>query len=273
MIFMLSFTNNRYCGDKNNEKEIQSFTERPPPEMTSNNKLFHHIAFTLAEILITLTIIGVIAVLTIPNLIAKKERAEIPVKVKKAYSALYNSLSASQADNGSFSDWDYSTKITDAEWAERYLLPYLKVAKNCGTQQGCRANTYTQNSGTNAVVPYYYTPYYSFVLDDGTTVMLHNSGYASNPELNYYLIGVDINGMKAPNKAGYDLFFFVSIKNSNVVFEPYTWHYNPLSYSKCNHNELLNGINSYEGCARQGYACAALLMCDGWQMKDDYPIK
>ena len=46
------------------------------------------IAFTLAEVLITLVIVGVIAALTIPSMINKTNNQETVSRLKKAYSTL-----------------------------------------------------------------------------------------------------------------------------------------------------------------------------------------
>lgn len=46
-------------------------------------KLSHSQGFTLAEVLITLGIIGVVAALTIPNLVANHRAKELEIALKK----------------------------------------------------------------------------------------------------------------------------------------------------------------------------------------------
>lgn len=58
----------------------------PPPENTSVNKARY--GFTLAEVLITLGIIGVVASLTMPSLIANHRKEVLKTELKKAYSEL-----------------------------------------------------------------------------------------------------------------------------------------------------------------------------------------
>lgn len=57
--------------------------------------------FTLAEVLITLGIIGIVVALTIPTLMQKTNRSEILSKFKKCYNTLANAYSLVYAHNGS----------------------------------------------------------------------------------------------------------------------------------------------------------------------------
>ena len=61
--------------------------------------------FTLAEVLITLVIIGVVAALTIPNLLQKYQEQATVKKVQKFYSTLSNAYSIAMKENGPASEW------------------------------------------------------------------------------------------------------------------------------------------------------------------------
>ncbi len=67
-----------------------------------------YIAFTLAEVLITLGIIGIVAAMTIPNLIAKVDRDSKIANVKKAHSVLNQAIKLSTIDNEDYETWDSS---------------------------------------------------------------------------------------------------------------------------------------------------------------------
>ncbi len=56
--------------------------------------------FTLAEILITLAIIGVVAVLTIPTVVRNYQKTQTVTQLKKVYSALSNTTNFAIADYG-----------------------------------------------------------------------------------------------------------------------------------------------------------------------------
>ena len=60
----------------------------------------YNIAFTLAEVLITLGVIGVVAALTIPNVIAKYQEMAAVVRLKKSYSVVTNAINRAMAEEG-----------------------------------------------------------------------------------------------------------------------------------------------------------------------------
>ena len=95
------------------------------------NKIGLERAFTLAETLITLTIIGVIAVISCMVMIANVRKEATVVQVKSAYSILSNAINKSVLDNGYVEDWDTNEKI----FIEKYLAPYLTHVKKLAVNQ------------------------------------------------------------------------------------------------------------------------------------------
>src|SRR5574344_1609757 len=83
-------------------------------------------AFTLAEVLITLGIIGVVAAMTILTLISNTQKHDTVVKLKKSYTILAQAIKLAEIDNGSVSSWDYSNA---QNFYTTYLKPYLIVNK------------------------------------------------------------------------------------------------------------------------------------------------
>ena len=63
-------------------------------------------AFTLAEVLITLGIIGVVAAITIPTVVAKYQKEETVVKLKKTYSVVNHAILQSIVENDDYSNWE-----------------------------------------------------------------------------------------------------------------------------------------------------------------------
>ena len=57
-------------------------------------------AFTLAEVLITLGIIGVVAAMTLPSLMNKIQKRDTAARLKKFYSAMNQAINRSTVDNG-----------------------------------------------------------------------------------------------------------------------------------------------------------------------------
>ena len=63
-------------------------------------------AFTLAEVLITLGIIGVVAAMTIPVLVQNHRKHVVETKLKKVYSLVNQAIKMSEAEYGDIEYWD-----------------------------------------------------------------------------------------------------------------------------------------------------------------------
>ena len=169
--------------------------------------------FTLAEVLITLTIIGVIAVLTIPNLMQKHQDQEMISRLKKSYSVFTNAYQLSIRENGTPSEWNTTSTDTTIRSDEflKNLLPYLKTQKVCtkgkygcftGTA-GCSHKSLTGQCNWWGNLDGYY--YARGILQDGTTFALNADKQCPNNYCGYIL--VDVNGKKGPNQIGIDTFW------------------------------------------------------------------
>lgn len=93
------------------------------------------LAFTLAEVLITLGIIGVVAALTLPALISNYKKQETTARLKKFYSTMSQAIILSENDNGSSKEWtkayyldldDDSNKSLTLNYFNTYLKSYIK---------------------------------------------------------------------------------------------------------------------------------------------------
>lgn len=96
--------------------------------------------FTLAEVLITLGIIGVVAALTMPSLIQSYKERETVSRVKKFYSMINQALLLAINENGPVDEWDFAeidqeTGINVSNKFFEYLRPHLKITKDCGTPE------------------------------------------------------------------------------------------------------------------------------------------
>ena len=91
-------------------------------------------AFTLAEVLITLGIIGIVSAMTIPTLIKNYQEKVTVTKVKQAYSMLSQAFLFAISENGPVTSWDLGTGMTDPQSHinfANYLKPYLKLTADC----------------------------------------------------------------------------------------------------------------------------------------------
>jgi len=174
--------------------------------------------FTLAEVLITLVIIGVIAAVTIPTVINNTKKQEYVSKLKKTYSVLAQATNKIIAEEGNVENWTTSSDNVYSLYKKQ-----MSVTKDCGAATGCFEQASNLKSATGELANY--SPWNStdgrrFIISDGTLVRITNelspncdvddtnrSGYVCA------LIMVDINGGKKPNQFGRDIFWFALKKD------------------------------------------------------------
>ena len=98
-------------------------------------------AFTLAEVLITLGIIGVVAAMTMPSLIQNTKEKEVISKLKKFQSLMSQAFLMSVNENGTPDNWglDANFNIQTPVLSDKFI-PYLKVTKDCGLIGKCFYN-------------------------------------------------------------------------------------------------------------------------------------
>lgn len=205
--------------------------------------------FTLAEVLITLGIIGVVAALTMPALISNYRKNVVVERLKKFYTVMNQAVLQATEEYGDWKQWDVSA---GDPLIENYLKKYLKILK-----------TERKNSKT-----YYYFP-------DGSMVYPVFSGNTySQIELVFCPVA------SRCEKPGVEKFFFVFNTVSNNYnltrlknpIEPYAWRWSG------KREDLFKGTFgcspdlSDEERGNNDY-CAALIMIDGWRISKDYPFR
>ena len=223
-------------------------------------------AFTLAEVLITLGIIGIVAAITMPILMTKYRNQELEARFKKAYSVIGNVQMRLIGEYGSVYDYfiksDLGGNVANAEQIKYEYIDafskYLNGGKICDY-----SGSYLSCSGLKSS-PISYKTYdgsrNSYLTPDTTT----DRAIVTNDSLTFFFgswrwrnarIYVDINGNTVgPNRLGFDLFAFdidqtdkiVPAKNtaSNVDDDGNSVPVNPCSIYRG--NTQYNGV----GCSR-----------------------
>lgn len=170
-------------------------------------------AFTLAEVLITLLIIGVVASIVIPAIIADTQQAEFKTAWKKVYAEVSQSTIKIMIDNGGTLKGLFQS---NQDMINQYGN-YLVYNKKCGNNNSCwhQANTWFRydNSSVNQ------NQWYGFILNNGSIlapVMFDpdcNSTTSSGtvPKCGWML--VDVNGFKGPNTIEKDIFYIYILEN------------------------------------------------------------
>jgi len=212
-------------------------------------------AFTLAEVLLTLAIIGVIAALTIPAVITKVAKDQYVSGLKKAYNTLKSVEREARQEHGPMENWDWSGDTT-AQF-EKYFLPHFDVLKNCGatTEEGCFATEHTTVTGGIWSTNFNTTNYYKIVTSDGMAWVFTRTGTISPYPQGYFF--VDVNGLKGPNKMGRDIFRF-EVFPSYLGIKPHG------SYIHTGPTVGLPVSDIDSDCARgTGASCAAKVLSEG----------
>ena len=163
-------------------------------------KIYKH-GFTLAEVLITLVIIGVVAALTIPTAINRMQREELRSQFKKAYSATAQAVQKMKIDYGD-TVYDMNSD-TAASFRNRFMQYFsLSCSDNCVVKSNYKnytndANEYLENHLSD-----------NFIAQDGAVY-----GFSKGNASNVLYITIDVNGLKNPNRWGYDVFTFYISNN------------------------------------------------------------
>lgn len=237
----------------------------PPPTLShlarTKNGAF---AFTLAEVLITLLIIGVVAALTIPILMQNHAKQETVSRLQKTFSTLNSAVQMSVVENGPVQNWSYPTVDWDETqsraWWNTYFVPYsnLSVVKECtyDNRTECWAidAKYLDGSVGGGLGGYFF-----WLLKDGSSISFLSLSTEDAQ------LSVDLNGLKKPNIIGKDIFYFVINKTYGRV--RFGGVGRGRTYLLEDHDATCNkSPGTYKGTY-----CGAVIQIDGWQIKDDYP--
>lgn len=215
-------------------------------------------AFTIAEVLIVLGIIGIVAELTLPTLYQGYQKQITLTKLQKFYTIMAQVVKQSEIVNGTTSGWTYGGVNTTAgakTFFDTYLAPYIRKSQDI----------------TCTYAP---TTDYCFSLSDGSVLDIYVSG--SDVEMAVMFNGMPANTSIKNADLGKNIFFFQILRNptTNIHFQPFAYY------------DISSGGSSYVGtrsywttsaractsATAYKYECAGLIMYDNWQIKNDYPF-
>ena len=212
--------------------------------------------FTLAETLVTLSILGIIAAVTIPNLGHKFQDRQTITAIKRAYSILDNAIQLAIIYEGRIETWDFPEKnigysVNNSEYFGQVISKYLPLKEYCGkSNNNCFLYGYDSNNKVRKGV----TGYYQYIDGSLGRQFMSNGMYAGQMTLKNNMrisigrfgglntlsfespIFIDVNGEKGPNRLGYDIFIFGLDNNIGLTLFP--------SSSKKNSNNCNKSINS-----------------------------
>ena len=213
--------------------------------------------FTLAEVLITIGIIGVVAALTMPSLNQKLEDQRNMSSLKKVYSVLQQATNLAISEHEGPEYWgmvDNNNEVVTQIY--KYYKPYFNMMRECQNNSGCWAYPTKYLNGST-----YWSSHssswcqFAFTLADGINVLMDiypasdisgSFGMGSNINYDCLVFWVDINADKLPNQIGRDIFAFI------------------LTHKGLQPAGL--GISDDGDCSvnGKGWMCTAKIIKDGW---------
>lgn len=196
--------------------------------------------FTLAEVLITLAIIGVVASMTLPSVVNKYQEKVTVSKLKKIYSILSQSYLYAVEEYGTPDGWGITERDTGDSESEEYTaqnainirnklfknVKKITVCDNAKNMKACGAakEYFYKNGNVDTGITSTAAQATALTSIDGSTIMIiansggENGEYRGEKQLahTYSIIYIDINGPKPPNTWGTDLFGFYLTKKDVV---------------------------------------------------------
>lgn len=227
-------------------------------------------AFTLAEVLITLGIIGVVAAMTLPILLQKYTNRVVETRLAKFYSTINQAIKISENEYGDKRDWFNEDTTVDVDnegnpikgsstaekWWNKYIAPNLKTT----------SIKYDANG-----LPYFYFPDGSAVKIEKPHILSLWIYYPGNPDKCLQKFKTETKGY------GKCAFMFIYKPDNNNEWK---FHYNkgvePYKYNWDGtladlYNDTSFGCNT--SATYDGTYCTALIQYNGWKIPDDYPFK
>lgn len=225
--------------------------------------------FTLAEVLITLGIIGVVAALTLPTVMANYRKKEVETKLAKIYSVMNQAINLNIAEHGDYKNWvkdcgDHSTTTCTTEdlleWYNTYLGKHIKSTKVITHAK--------EDYNTEGILVY---------LADGSILRIPNYIY----DINFF---TDSKALKNKEYGkNYFIFRFNPYPLSHQVetdykntlgkgFEPFSWQWDGTREGLIEGKDAGAKYGCSQTASLKNY-CAKLIQYEGWKIPDDYPIK
>ena len=217
-------------------------------------------AFTLSEVLITLSIIGVVAALTIPTFVKIYRYKMYASQLQKTYSQLQTATKSVMEDEMTNNFYQTTAGVKNApgdcsKGPCYFAKKYLKTAmEDCGytSSKKCVADNYVTLNGTRAgrLIPNVNTTYCIQTINGATVCFMNNEWTNSRTR-----ITIDVNGPEPPNTVGLDAF----IMNINTDGTFYDWG---------EPEDCGNGTSTIEDICSHAPGCLNKVIKNNWVIKD-----
>ena len=177
-------------------------------------------AFTLAEVLITLGIIGVVAAMTLPDLINKHQNKVLQTAFITSYSLLGQAITKLKADTGLSSLYDYYVVYDENEGgyykSNEFKEDFAKELKfvSYSSQMQPKYRTYDGSKEISADNTSYTMSNFQYALANGALIFFAINGSVDGRGISLL---IDTNGLKGPNRFGFDVFSFKILSSNDKI--------------------------------------------------------
>ena len=256
---------------------LSNFSDTVFSRFTSHFSLKRKAAFTLAEVLITLGIIGIVVALTVPNLVQGYRKHVVETRLKEFYTITQQAFKMAEVDNGDIANWgrygnpgnvyvenDVYSSNSD-EWFDEYISPYLKEEKR---------DLETENFTESRILR---------VLPNGSAFAFNVNAITFFPFADDYYKCAQYGNDLIKKCSGRKYFLFKYYQDSRITPFDYPNHSTKLSLEYSDYRNRLRRerlVGSIGSCSkksieanREAHYCAELIMLEGWKIPKDYPFR
>ena len=238
--------------------ESATHVDLPPTKMK--------FAFTLAEVLITLGIIGIVAAMTIPTLLSNFAKQKLEEQIKVTYSSIQQTIKFMDDDGLAFSAFQDDNDAVMKEWFDMYLAQHMKTESVCINAPGCwhkygvakdlqgNLNPWdrSDNVGWGYNIITFTTAKGAWFDMDGHAAHMCRDLFGINTDDKCLVIYFDANGDRKPNRVGKDIHTVVWTEDGLV----------PAGSDK-------STAEVKQNCTRgNGYWCLQEIINDSWKIPD-----
>ena len=225
------------------------------------NKLLK--GFTLAEVLITLGVLGIVIAMTLPTLVQKHKERVLVAKLQKFYSTMNQAIMLAENVYGERETWfediygvDEDGNSLNQVWVDRYLRKYLNILKEEDLKKG------------DGKILYYLT-------DGGAFMNAGSNGrdwffFPGNPKR--CLEKYKYNVQKIAGICGFPFYYNPANTSKNLRAREFA----PYGMNAWDGKESSLYDHSSFGCSENsewGGFCTLLIQFNGWKIPKDYPFK
>ena len=223
--------------------------------------------FTLAEALVAIVIIGLLATLLLGKLFVNTIKQQTVAQLQKTSNILGQAFKKTEVLNGFHQYWDFPSGVSQVStnmFFDDYLKNDLVLMEDCKnkTTDECEYKFKELNGSVKTLE----SLWRRFYLNDGMFVAMQTNGSENNKVIYFY---VDVNGKKFSNTVGKDIFMF-EYWVQNSLHPDYEGKLLPRGH-EFSREDIISGQTDSCSKGATGNYCGALIVKDNWKISDDYP--